>query len=90
MKRYSCFSGALVLAALLSLDPSAAFAEPGRNANIWNWRNHEPVPSDVQKEEQAAGIASSSQPEDDRELESICRKLLNVPCNLSRYANGTG
>jgi hypothetical protein len=90
MNRYSCFSGALVLAALLSLDPSVAWAEPGRNANIWNWRDHEPVPSEVQKEEQAAGIVPSSQQEDDRELESICRKLLNAPCNLSRSANGAG
>ena len=90
MNRYSCFSGALVLAALLSLDPCVALAEPGRNANIWNWLDHEPVPSDVQKEEQVAGIAPSSQQEDDRELESVCRKLLSVPCNLSQSANGTG
>jgi hypothetical protein len=90
MNRYSCFSGALVLAALLSLDPRVALAEPGRNANIWNWRDHEPVPSQVQKEEQAAGIAPSSQLKDDRELERICHKLLNAPCNLSRSANRTG
>jgi hypothetical protein len=55
-----CFtSGALVLAALLILGPSVTLAEPARNANIWDWKDHEPVPSEVQKKEQAAGIAPS-------------------------------
>jgi hypothetical protein len=90
MNKYSFASGALVLAAFLSLDPRVGLAESGRNANIWNWREHEPVPSEVQKEEQAAGIAPSSQEADDRELESICRRLLNAPCKLSRSTNGTG
>ena len=39
-----CFtSGALVLVALLILGPSVTLAEPARNANIWDWKNHEPV-----------------------------------------------
>ena len=86
MTRYFFSPGALVLAALLLPDPSVTLAEPARNANIWDWQDHEPVPSEVQKKEQAAGIAPSpqQQQEDDRELESICRNLPNAPCpNLS-------
>jgi hypothetical protein len=78
-----CFtSGALVLAALLILGPSVTLAEPARNANIWDCKDHEPVPSEVQKKEQAAGIAPSPQQQraDDRELESLYRSLLKAPC----------
>jgi hypothetical protein len=73
MTRYFFSPGALVLAALLVPDPSVTLAEPARNANIWDWQDHESVPSEVQKKEQAAGIAPSpqQQQEDDRELESI-------------------
>jgi hypothetical protein len=78
MKKYSFTSGALVLAALLILGPSVTSAEPARNANICDWKDHEPVPSEVQKKEQAAGIAPSSQQQraDDRELENLYRSLL--------------
>ena len=82
MNRYSFSPGALILAALLVPGPSVTLAEPARNANIWHWQDHEPVPSEVQKKEQAAGIAPSPQQQqaDNRELESICRDLLNAPC----------
>ena len=76
-----------VLAALLVSDPGVTLAEPARNANIWGWQDHEPVPSEVQKKEQAAGIAPPPQQQqaDNRELESLCRNLLQAPCpNLSR------
>jgi hypothetical protein len=92
MNRYSFSPGALVLAVLLIPGPGVTLAEPARNANIWDWQDHEPVPSEVQKKEQAAGIAPPPQQQqaDDRELESICRNLLNAPCpNLSRSTNGT-
>ena len=92
MNSNSFSPGALVLAALLVPGPSATLAEPARNANIWDWQDHEPVPSDVQKKEQAAGVAPSPQRQqaDDRELEGICRNLLNAPCpNLWRSTNDT-
>jgi hypothetical protein len=45
--------------------------------NIWDWKDHEPVPSEVQKKEQAAGIAPPPQQQaGDRELESLCRSRL--------------
>ena len=78
MNKY-CFSlGVLVPAALLGLGPSLTFAEPARNANHWDWRDHEPVPSEVQKKEQAAGILPTpeQQQAEDRELESLYRSLL--------------
>jgi hypothetical protein len=80
MNRYPFSPGALILAALLV--PSVTLAGRPRNANIWEWQDHEPVPSEVQKMEQAAGIAPSprQQQADDRELESICRNLMNAPC----------
>jgi hypothetical protein len=92
MNRYSFSPGALVVAALLVPGPGVTLAEQARNANVWDWQDHEPVPSEVQKKEQAAGIAPPRQQQqgDDRELESICRNLLNAPCpNLSRSTNGT-
>jgi hypothetical protein len=59
MNKYRFSHGALVLVALLVLDPSVTFTQPSRNANIWHWSDHEPVPSEVQKKEQAAGILST-------------------------------
>ena len=92
MNKY-CFSlGALVLAALLALGPSVTFAEPARNANIWDWRDHEPMPSEVQKKEQAAGILSTpeQQQSEDRELESLYRSPIKAPRpNQSRSAPST-
>ena len=92
MSRCYFFAGALVLTGFVVPGLSATLAEPARNASIWDWQDHEPVPSDVQKKEQAAGVAPSPQRQqaDDRELEGICRNLLNARCpNLSRPANDT-
>jgi hypothetical protein len=92
MNKY-CFSrGALVLAALLVLDPSVAFVEPARNANIWDWKDHGPVPSAVQKKELVAGILPTpeQQQADDRELESLYRSLIEAPRpNQSQSAPST-
>jgi hypothetical protein len=92
MNRYSFSPVALVLAALLFLGPSKTLAEPVRNADIWDWQDHEPALSDVQKKEHAAGILPPprQQQADDRELQRICRNLLNAPRpTLSRSTNGT-
>jgi hypothetical protein len=92
MNKYRFSLGALVLAALLVLGPSVTFAEPARNANIWDWRDHEPVPSEVQKTEQAAGILPTpeQQQAEDRDLESLYRSLIKAPRpNQSRSAPST-
>jgi hypothetical protein len=80
MNKY-CFSyGALVLGALLVLGPNVTFAEPARNAGIWDWRDHEPVPSEVHKKEQIAGVRSTPEQQhaQDRELESLYRSLIKA------------
>jgi hypothetical protein len=89
MDKYRFSRGALVLAALLVLGPGVTFAQPARNANIWDWSNHEPVPSEVQKKEQAAGILPTpeQQQAEGRELESLYRSLIKAPRpNQSRSA----
>jgi hypothetical protein len=81
MNKYCFLLGALVLATLLALGPGVTFAEPARNAGIWDWRDHEPVPSEVQKTEQAAGILPTPEQRqaEDRELESLYRSLIKAP-----------
>jgi hypothetical protein len=92
MNKYCLSLGALVLAALLVLGPSVTFAEPARNANIWDWSDHEPMQSEVQKKEQAAGILPTpeQQQAEDRELETLYRSLIKAPrSNQSRSAPST-
>jgi hypothetical protein len=81
MSKHSFSSVAFAIAALLVGDPGVTLAEPARNANIWDWRDHEPLPSEVQKKEQAAGILPTPQQQqaDDRELESLYRSLIRTP-----------
>jgi hypothetical protein len=71
----------VVTATLFVLLPVVTLAEPARNANIWNWRAHEPIPSEVQSKEQAVGIAPTipQQRAADRELEDLYRSLIKAP-----------
>jgi hypothetical protein len=59
----------------------ATSAEPARNANVWYCNDHEPVPSQVQKKEQAAGVAPSPEQQQarDRKLESPYHILMTAP-----------
>jgi hypothetical protein len=71
----------LVAALGLTAVPAAALAQggvPTREGNIWNGLDHEPVPSQVRRDEKAAGIAPSGaqQQKADDEVESIYRQLL--------------
>jgi hypothetical protein len=51
---------------------------PTREGNIWNGLDHEPVPSQVHRDEEAAGIASSGaqQQKADEEVEELYRQLM--------------
>jgi hypothetical protein len=71
----------VVTATLIALLPVVTFAQPARNANIWNWRAHEPIPSEVQRKERAVGIAPTipQQRATDRELEDLYRSLIKAP-----------
>ena len=52
---------------------------PTREGDIWDWRNHEPVPSQVQSEEQAEGVAlpNAQQKQQTDDVESLYRQLMN-------------
>jgi hypothetical protein len=75
-------SGIILLASLaLAAVPLAALAEdapPPREGNIWDGRDHEPVPSVVHRDEQADGVAASprQQRNADDDVESIYRQLM--------------
>jgi len=49
-----------LLAALLATAPAAMAQAPSRNGDVWDGRDHEPVPGVVHREERAAGIAPST------------------------------
>jgi hypothetical protein len=75
----------LIVALMMVLAPGAfpAFAAPQNDAptregNIWDWRNHEPVPSEVQKQEQSQGIAlpNGQQKKENDDVESLYRQLM--------------
>ena len=74
-----------VVAFVMALGPFVfpAFAAeqnqvPTREGETWNWRDHEPVPSEVQREEQAQGIAlpNGQQKKENDDVESLYRQLM--------------
>lgn len=71
---------ALITVLQLIAIPTFALADdtPPREGDIWGWRDHEPVPSEVHRDEQAAGVATSpeQQKRTNDEVESIYRQLL--------------
>jgi hypothetical protein len=72
----------ILLAALgLTVVPAAAIAQgdvPAREGNIWNGVDHEPVPSEVHRDEEAAGIAPprGQQQNADDDIEEIYHQLM--------------
>lgn len=71
----------MVLLAALLMAPIEAFAQaqtPTRVANIWDWRDHQPTETQVQREEKAAGIAPTPSEESSEAatLDQIYRQLL--------------
>ena len=68
---------ALALSAIAPL-ASAQQRVPLREGNIWGGLDHEPVPSDVHRSEEAAGIAQSPTQEDrsSNEVETLYRQLI--------------
>lgn len=82
----SRFHVILLAASALGGIPSFAMAQgrvPTREGNIWNGLDHEPVPSLVHRDEEAAGIA---QPPAQREqttddVESLYRQLMSAEQN---------
>jgi hypothetical protein len=71
----------MILAVTLFGAPVAAFAQaqaPTRIDNIWNWHDHQPTETQVQRQEKAAGIAPtpSQETSDAATLSQIYRQLL--------------
>jgi hypothetical protein len=58
MDRFATPISAIALAFALLAAPAAALANvPTREGNIWDWRDHQPTETPVQRSEEAAGIA---------------------------------
>ena len=77
----SRFRIALLAAFALGVVPSFAVAQdrvPTREGNIWGGFDHEPVPSQVQREEEAAGIRQSPGQQDKttNDVERLYRELM--------------
>ena len=71
----------LLVTLALAVAPALAVAQvrlPTREGNIWNWSDHEPLPSVVSRDEQAAGIAPrpAQQEHATGEIESLYRQLM--------------
>ncbi len=65
MQLLSSWISAMALAVALLAAPAATFAQtpaPSRDANVWDWRAHQPTQAEVvQKERAAGGAATPSQ-----------------------------
>jgi hypothetical protein len=77
----SRFQIVLLAALALGAFPSCAIAQdrvPLREGNIWGGFDHEPVPSEVHRDEEAAGIAKSPAQQDKTtgDVESLYRQLM--------------
>jgi small-conductance mechanosensitive channel len=66
------------LMAVLLLAAGPASAQQAREANIWNGRDHEPNPAEVQAQEKSAGVAPDNQQvrQEDEQLQRMARQLL--------------
>lgn len=77
----SRFRLALLAAFALGMVPSFALAQdrvPTREGNIWGGMDHEPVPSEVQRQEETTGIHQSPAQQDktNNDVESLYRQLM--------------
>jgi hypothetical protein len=64
--------------------PEAGFAQSGaptREANVWDWRDHQPTEADVSQKEKAAGIAptQSQRDSDSAALDELYEQLIHQP-----------
>ena len=62
--------------------PAVALTDDGgasREGDIWDWRDHEPVPFEVLRDEQAAGVAQSARQRRNAndDVERIYRQLMD-------------
>jgi hypothetical protein len=81
MQQLSTQVPALALGVALLAAPAATFGQtpaPSRDANVWDWRDHQPTQAEVAQKEKAAGIAAppSQRDSSDATLEQLYRQIL--------------
>jgi hypothetical protein len=71
------------MAALLAAPISAFAASPAstRNANVWDWRDHQPTETEIQQKERAAGITPtpSQSSSASATVDQLYKQLLGTP-----------
>jgi hypothetical protein len=82
MKKVLTRMPSVVLAVGLLVAPVTGFAQaqpPTRVGNIWNWHDHQPTETQVQREEKEVGIAPtpSQESSDAATLSQMDRQLLH-------------
>jgi hypothetical protein len=82
MQQLSSQVSALALAVALLAAPVATFGQtpaPSRDANVWDWRDHQPTQAEVVQKEKAAGIAASPSQRDSSAatVDQLYRQLLD-------------
>jgi hypothetical protein len=82
MKMALARMSSVVLAVTLLAVPVTRFSQaqpPARVGNIWNWHDHQPTETQVQREEKSAGVAPtpSQDSSDAAALSQIYRQLLS-------------
>jgi hypothetical protein len=82
MKQASFRMSAAALAVALLAAPATGFGEsgvPARNANVWDWRAHQPTEAQVEQKENAAGVAPAPSQRDSASdtVDQIYRQLMD-------------
>jgi outer membrane biogenesis lipoprotein LolB len=84
MKQLSSRVAVAALAIALLAAPAAAFSRepdpvPDRNANVWDWRAHQPTQAQVERKENAAGVAPTQSQRDSgaATVDQLYRQLLS-------------
>ena len=71
----------MALAVALLAAPAATFGQtpaPSRDANVWDWRDHQPSQAEVVQKERAAGVAATPSQRDSSAatVDQLYRQLL--------------
>jgi hypothetical protein len=82
MKELSSRMLVAAVAITLLVAPADAFSReqvPDRNANVWDWRAHQPTEAQVEQEENSAGVAPTQSQRESATatVEQLYRQLLD-------------
>jgi hypothetical protein len=84
MARISFRGPAMVLTFVVLAAPAAALAQsgtPAREANVWDWHDHQPTQAEVSRKEQEAGIAPAPSQRDSNSdaVDELYQQLMHRP-----------